>query len=183
MPVDWYILCLQSPQVKTDLPIAPQVAHNRGPIIAGMKKMKTQVSPKTLRRLTAAEGYLELNLPAYALEELAAIDNPGAFEPLIQYMTGEALKDQCRFEDAIEPLKRAAQMIPAPHNRAAWLSLGECFRARGRDDLAEVVEMFANTKHLQSEPPVLNLHITVQGPIDLTRGSLDVPEPEQPADE
>src|SRR5262245_32280503 len=115
-----------------------------------MNAMNINVSPKTLRRLTAAEGYLELDLPAYALEELARSEEPGAFEPLVQYMTGEALKEQKRYEDAIEPLKRAAQMIPAPHNRAAWLSLGECFRAGGRTDLAEFAEMFANSQNAEA---------------------------------
>lgn len=148
--------------------------------------MSTNVSPKTLRRLTAAEGYLELDLPAYALEELAAIEEAGAFEPLVQYMTGEALKEQKRYADAIEPLKKAAQMIPAPHNRAAWLSLGECFRAGGRNDLAEFAEMFANTQHMTAQEPivpVLKLEITVQGPIDLARGGLGFTAPPQPADE
>ena len=132
--------------------------------------MNNHAPHKTIRRLAAAEGYLELDLPANALEELEGIKDPGAFEPLVHYMTGEALKGQKRFADAIEPLKRAAQMIPAPHNRPAWLSLGECFRAGGRDELADVVEMFANSRHFQTssqDVPILELHITVQGPIDL----------------
>lgn len=145
--------------------------------------MRANVPHKTIRRLAAAEGYLELDLPAYALEELAAIQEPGAFEPLVHYMTGEALKGQKRFADAIEPLKRAAQTIPAPHNRPAWLSLGECFRAGGRDELADVVEMFANSRHFQTasqDAPILELHITVQGPIDIP--ALDEEEEVLPED-
>jgi tetratricopeptide (TPR) repeat protein len=148
-----------------------------------MNAMNINVSPKTLRRLTAAEGYLELDLPAYALEELAAIEDSGAFEPLVQYMTGEALKEQKKFADAIEPLQRAAQMIPAPHNRAAWLSLGECFRAGGQLELAEFAEKFADAPQVEETPqivPVLKLQITVQGPIDLARGGLGFSKPTQP---
>ena len=51
------------------------------------------------------------------------------------------------FLRAIEPLKYAAESIPAPMNKQAWLSLGECFRHQGEIVLAEVVEMFAE------EPP------------------------------
>ena len=132
--------------------------------------MQENISLKAMRRLTAAEGYLELDMPDYALEELEAIDEPGPFQPLVHYMRGEALRGQHRWEDAIEPLKLAAQTIPAPHNRPAWLALGECFRAGGRDELAEVVEMFANTPYVEPEAkilPVVQLNITIQGPIDL----------------
>jgi hypothetical protein len=107
--------------------------------------MSASVSQKTIRRLTAAEGYLALDLPGYALDELTAIGEAGPLEPLVHLMTGEALKGQKRYDDAIEPLKQAAQMIPAPHNQVAWQSLSECFRHEGHDELADVVKMFADT--------------------------------------
>jgi len=109
-----------------------------------------QILNKTVRRLTAAEGYLELDLPGYALEQLESIEDPGPFEPLVHFMTGEALKGQQRYREAIEPLKRAAQTIPAPHNCIAWKSLGECFRQGGQHALADVVEMFADSPPSQS---------------------------------
>jgi hypothetical protein len=59
-------------------------------------------------------------------------------------MTGLALKDQHRYLDAIEPLQKAAVEIPAPHNRDAWLSLGECYRMSGLAELAVIAEMFAD---------------------------------------
>ena len=114
----------------------------------GSESMYQHPLQKTVRRLEAAEGYLELDLPNYALDELEAISDPGPFEPLIHYMKGDALKEQRRFQDAIEPLTQAARLIPAPHNRIAWKALGECYRQGGQDELADVVEMFADS------PPV-----------------------------
>lgn len=103
-----------------------------------------EIDARIVRKLTAADGYLELNMPGRALTELAAIGDAGPLRPAVEFMTGLALKDQHRFEEAIEPLQRAAATIPAPHNRDAWISLGECFRESGRSDLAEVAEMFAD---------------------------------------
>ena len=62
-----------------------------------------------------------------------------------------SLQAQHRYSDAIEPLQRAARMIPAPHNRDAWLSLSICFREDGQQELAEVTEMFANTPPIPAE--------------------------------
>ena len=124
---------------------------------------------KTIRRLEAAEGYLELQMPAQALEELGAIADPGPFEASISLLKGEALKGQERYDDAIAALQKAAQMIPAPHNRRAWMSLGECYRLGGREDLANLVEAFTSAP--QAPPkvivPILNISITIQPPIDL----------------
>lgn len=106
--------------------------------------MDTEFSQKTVRRLTAAEGYLELNMPEYALDELQAIENPGALEPAVCWLKGETLKAQRRYDEAIEPLQQAARTMPEPHNKRAWLSLSECFRRRGQTELADLAESFAD---------------------------------------
>ncbi len=101
---------------------------------------------KTIRRLQTAEGYLELNLPERALAELSAIQDRGPFEPAIILLEGEVLKTQERYDDALVPLKRAAQMIPSPLNKRAWRSIAECYRKSGRDELAEIAEVVLNTE-------------------------------------
>ena len=111
-------------------------------------EISEQVSIKTLRQLTAAEGYLELGMPTNAMDQLDQIDEVGPFEPVVELLRGKSLQAQHRYSDAIEPLQRAARMIPAPHNQDAWLSLSICFREDGQQELADVTEMFANT------PPV-----------------------------
>ncbi len=110
----------------------------------------TNNTPLVLRRLVAAEGYLELGMPKHALEELESITDSqaGPLRAAVAFYKGESLLAQKRYDDAIEPLKYAAETIPAPMNKQAWLSLGECFRQRGEEALAIVVEMFAD------EPPL-----------------------------
>ena len=115
---------------------------------------------RTLRRLIAAEGYLELGLPRYALEELDAIEDAGPLAPPMHYMRGEALRAQQKYEDAIHPLQTAAKLIPAPHNKQAWLALSDCLRHRGQEAMADAAESLANASG-QSKA-VLNINITIR---------------------
>lgn len=103
-----------------------------------------QIDTSVVRHLNAADGYLELGMPAHALRELESIRDAGPLKPAVEFMTGLALKDQHRYDDAIDSLHRAATEIPAPHNRDAWRTLGECYRVTGMTDLANIAEMFAD---------------------------------------
>ncbi len=131
--------------------------------------MNDQVSIRTLKRLTAAEGYLELDMPDYALEELEGITDFGPFEGVVDWMKGEALKEKQEFEAAIQSLQRAVQEIPAPHNRSAMQTLTECLRSTGQDELADIAETFtALSGPDASEPsplPQLNIPLNfLMGP-------------------
>jgi Flp pilus assembly protein TadD len=106
-----------------------------------------------MKRLSAAEGYLDLELPERALGELAAIRDPGPWEATVEYLKGEALIAARRFDEAIAPLKRAAQLIPAPHSRDVWRSLSECYRNRGDDEMADLTDIFASAS--PETPPAL----------------------------
>lgn len=90
-----------------------------------------------VRRLAAAEGYLELGLPNYALNELNCVSDAGPFAPIAELFRGEALQAQEKYADAIAPLNRAAQMFPAPFNQRALLALSNCYRHDGQTRLAE----------------------------------------------
>ena len=90
-----------------------------------------------VRRLAAAEGYLELQLPTYALNELNLVDNAGPFEPIAQLFRGEALQAQEKYAEAIQPLNLAAQMFPKPFNQRAFVALSNCYRHEGQDQLAD----------------------------------------------
>ncbi|MDA1162412.1 MAG: hypothetical protein O3B13_04870 [Planctomycetota bacterium] len=92
---------------------------------------------RTIRRLTAAEGYLELELPAEALVELQKIQNPGPFGGPFMWLTGEALRKQGLFDEAIAPLRQAARALPLPTGRHAWDALRECLEKSGRSAAAE----------------------------------------------
>ncbi|HEY0980620.1 MULTISPECIES: tetratricopeptide repeat protein [unclassified Schlesneria] len=96
------------------------------------------LSPQiVVRRLAAAEGYLELGLPNYALAELNTVTDPGPFAPIAELFRGEALQAQEKYADAIEPLNRAAQMFPSPFNQRALLALSNCYRHDGQIQLAD----------------------------------------------
>ena len=91
---------------------------------------------QTIRRLTTAEGYLELDLPELALEELERVKEPGEFSIPVLWMTAEAFKASGRYEEAITPLRHVARSVPAPLRRQAWQSLSECLKNAGRESQA-----------------------------------------------
>lgn len=140
----------------------------------GSGAMDDQISIRTLKRLTAAEGYLELELPDLALEELEGIDDAGPFDAVIDWLTGEALKGKQQYDDAIRALSKAVQGIPAPHNRRAVESLSECFRSTGQDDLADLAEEYSQSvQNAQSTSPIAFLKVELEFPGDwISRNSL-----------
>lgn len=129
----------------------------------------TSVSPRILRRLTAAEGYLDLEMPRQALAELDSLDDYGPFEAAMFFLRGQALKAEQRFDEAIAPLQRAAELIPAPHNRAAWISLSECFREQGRVALADALEKFADASQSAHAVPLFKVTLQIE-PLPMDEG-------------
>lgn len=123
--------------------------------------MNINVPSKTIRRLQAAEGYLELNMPKNAWDELESIEDPGPLEAVVEFLKGEALKGQQRYEEAVAPLKRAAELVPAPHNQKAWLSLSECFRQGGKEELAEMAEIIARAQTAVTVQLPINLELSI----------------------
>jgi tetratricopeptide (TPR) repeat protein len=107
-----------------------------------------------MRRLSAAEGYLQLGLPAYALDEIDRIEEIGPFSPPRDLLRGEALKELERYDEAIEALQEAARTVAPPHRQMAFNSLIECYRARGDGEVANVLEHATQTPgHWQVELP------------------------------
>ena len=99
---------------------------------------ESTINPQSVvRRLAAAEGYLELGMPGYALAELNTVADAGPFAPIAELFRGEALQAQEKYADAIEPLNRAARMFPAPFNQRALLALSNCYRQDGQTQLAD----------------------------------------------
>lgn len=92
---------------------------------------------KATRRLQAAEGYLQLGLPDYALDELSHVEAGGPFEAMREGLTGEALKAARRFNEAIPHLRQAIDLIPGPLSCPVWISLSECYAAAGDDDASQ----------------------------------------------
>jgi tetratricopeptide (TPR) repeat protein len=111
----------------------------------------------TVRRLAAAEGYLELKMPHYALAELSRVNDAGPFEPIAQLFRGEALQAQEKYAEAIEPLNLAAQMFPNPFNKRAFMALSNCYRHEGQEKLADEAAAAATPPDPTTGPTALQL--------------------------
>lgn len=92
---------------------------------------------KVVRKLAAAEGYLELGMAARAIGEIETVPAAGPFEAIAELLRGEALKLQDRLDEAIPALNRAAELFPQPFNQRALLGLSQCYRLRGDIALAD----------------------------------------------
>ncbi|QDT39176.1 hypothetical protein [Stratiformator vulcanicus] len=106
---------------------------------------------RVLRQVMAADGYLELGMPAQAERELDQLGDCGELQPAVDFLFGQAFQKQSRFIEAIDRLQNAAESISAPFNRGAWAALGECFEAEGQHELAEVALMFAETSGIPDD--------------------------------
>ncbi len=99
-----------------------------------------------------AEGYLELGLPALAIQALQRLGDPTHFAPSTLYLWGEALRAAERYQEAIPPLEQAAQA--EPENMHVWLALGWCYKRTGR--LNQAVD--AIRQALAADPTEALLH-------------------------
>ena len=111
--------------------------------------MRIQMTPKTVRRLLSADGYIDLGMPERAIEELEKITDAGPLEGPTQLMHGIALKQVGNFTDAITHLEKAARIMPSPIRRFAWRELVDAYRAVGSMQLAETAEKLGGDGEFQ----------------------------------
>ncbi|MCR9199379.1 MAG: hypothetical protein NXI04_12095 [Planctomycetaceae bacterium] len=111
--------------------------------------MRSNVTPKTIRRLIAADGYLELDLPEKAALELSKIDHAGPLEGPRQLLMGLARKRAGEPENAILHLEQAARIMPKPARRFAWSELASCYRCAGSDDMADLAESLGGDREFE----------------------------------
>jgi len=125
--------------------------------------MRSNISPRAIRKIISAEGYLELELPRLALEELESIDDAGLHEAPRQFMMGRALKAMSRFQEAIRPFELAARQFPPPQRRLAWKELVECYRSCGSTKLADLADLLSkkHVREVQVELRGIELSIAV----------------------
>lgn len=136
----------------------------------------TREQQKVARRILAADGFLDLKMPAHALRELDKIQDAENFEASVYYLRGSAHKALDDFTAAIPWLEEAARMIPAPLSRFAWRSLGECYTAQGEEALAELAELAAETAEVMGEDLDLadeDVHGLVNPPDHRPQGRLE----------
>jgi predicted Zn-dependent protease len=105
--------------------------------------MRISLTPKTVRRLLAADGYLDLGMPRQAVDELCRIDHAGPLEGPRELLHGLALKQLDDHTEAIRHLEKAARLMPSPARRFAWRELAESYAAVGSNDLAQLATKLA----------------------------------------
>ena len=111
--------------------------------------MRIQITPKTVRRLLSADGYMDLGLPERAIEELEKITDAGVLDGPTQLLHGIALKQVGNFTDAITHLEKAARIMPSPIRRFAWRELVDAYRAVGSMELGEMAQKLGGDGEFQ----------------------------------
>ncbi len=111
--------------------------------------MRIQITPKTVRRLLSADGYLDLNMPEKAVAELEKIPEAGMLEGPRQLLHGIALKHLHRHSEAIAHLEKAARIMPSPVRKFAWKELAESYAAVGSLQLAEMAQKLGGDDNVE----------------------------------
>lgn len=111
--------------------------------------MRIQMTPKTVRRLLSADGYLDLGMPERAIVELEKITDAGPLNGPTELMRGIALKQVGKFTEAVTHLEKAARIMPWPIRGFAWRELVDAYRAVGSMQLAEVAEKLGGSCEFQ----------------------------------
>ena len=111
--------------------------------------MRIQMTPKTVRRILSADGYLDLGMPERAIEELDRIEDAGPLEGPVHLLHGIALKQTQNHRDAITHLEKAARIMPSPIRRFAWRELVDAYRAVGSDALADMAQKLGGDGEFQ----------------------------------
>lgn len=128
--------------------------------------MRSQITPKTIRRMVTADGYMALNMPKRAIIELDKIENAGPLEGPRRLLLGLALKRNGEAESAITHLEKAARMMPSPARRFAWSELATCYRCCGSHEMADLADSLGGDREyeLQIALPGGNLTISSTEP-------------------
>jgi tetratricopeptide (TPR) repeat protein len=88
--------------------------------------MSANAQRERQRRLEAACGYLELNMPQHALRELGRIADPQAILFDFNRLRGEALRAADHFEEALEAYGRALR--EKPEELGILLGMAWCYK-------------------------------------------------------
>ncbi|MCA9082413.1 MAG: hypothetical protein KDA81_00090 [Planctomycetaceae bacterium] len=124
--------------------------------------MRTQLTPKSIRRIVAADGYLELGMPQQAILELEKAGEAGPLEGPRRLLMGLAMKRSGSLETAIPHFEQAARLMPSAVRRFVWSELAACYRHVGSEELADLAENLGGTQgyELRIALPEAELRIT-----------------------
>ena len=102
------------------------------------------------RRLSEADGYIDLGMSQHALDRLEGLGDHGPFEAAVAMLRGKALWLQKRFDEAAENLRLAADGLNSPQSRQAWLAISLYHRQQG--DIDNAVEALSRARGAKIPP-------------------------------
>ncbi len=113
--------------------------------------MNTQMQYLRLtRRLSEADGYIDLGMGQHALNRLEGIDAAGPFTPAVAMLRGKALWLQKRFDEAAQELRTAAAGLNFPHAQQAWLAISLYHRQQG--DVDDAIDALSKARGAKPPP-------------------------------
>jgi tetratricopeptide (TPR) repeat protein len=110
---------------------------------------------RIVRRLAAAEGYLELGLPLRSLEILQSRPQWGTMQFEASLLSGEALRSLGRFREALKPLEVAAALRPGDVGVA--IALGWCYKRTHR--LAQAIDALERAERAHPDDPLIHYNL------------------------
>jgi Flp pilus assembly protein TadD len=96
-----------------------------------------------------------MGMARQALATLSRIGDPDSFEPAELQIWGESFRSLERYEEAIEPLRRAAESVRDDVNLR--LALGWCYKRVGRLDLA--IDTLEQALAFEPDEPLLRYNL------------------------
>jgi len=122
------------------------------------REQRNVTTPSLIRRKQIerqAEGYLELGMPQYALDNLDRLGGDENLGPRGLFLRGEALKELQRYQEALSTLKRAAEAMPGVVH--VLLSLAWCYKRTERVDAA--IESMEQALEMEPERALLHYNL------------------------
>lgn len=113
--------------------------------------MSENSNHKRHRRLRAAQGYLELEMPTAALEQLDAIAEPHDAALTVHCLRGEALRQKSDWDAALKAYQKA--ILDSPRNVAVLMAMAWCFKRTG--DLPRAITAMERAYQIDPKEPII----------------------------
>jgi tetratricopeptide (TPR) repeat protein len=107
------------------------------------------------RAIEEAEGYTELGMLEHALRALQRRGSLVHGNGKACYLLGEALREMARYEEALLPLERSADLLPDDIH--VLLALGWCYKRTGQ--LAKAIEVLERAVNIDSAEAILHYNL------------------------
>jgi tetratricopeptide (TPR) repeat protein len=117
--------------------------------------MASKVEREHVRRLEAASGYLDLEMPTHALRSLGGIANPELTPFEFYYLRGQALRVAGNFQEALVALSRAHEERPAELD--VLMGLAWCYKRTDR--LSQAISVMEEAYRAHPKVPVVLYNI------------------------